>query len=499
MFEHGVERQADGGDLPIPVEGHLIDGVLRRGPETFEVINPATGRPFALCPSAGRADLDDAVRAARREAASWRALASEERRRLIFQFADRMVEAAGDIAPLLTQEHGKPLEQAKFELTVAAHHMKQLSSISIDDEVLRDDDARGRVLLRYHPLGVVGAIAPWNFPIALAMHKVAQALYTGNTLILKPSPFTPLATLAVAALARDIFPAGVINVIAGGNEFGAWMSSHEGIDKITFTGSVETGKKVMASASATLKRITLELGGNDAALVLDDADLDVVVPGLARSAFYNSGQICMATKRVYVADALHDAFVDRLAAALDHHRPGDGMDPSSTLGPLQNAAQFGKVKAYLEDALRQDGAALRSGGDVAEAGGYFISPTVITGLSDEARLVREEQFGPVLPVLRFADIDEAVARINDSRFGLGASVWGRDLDRALGVAERLNAGTVWVNRHGVNESEVPFGGMKDSGYGREHGQLGLRSYMELQVVSLPPQPQPERAPAPPAT
>lgn len=479
----------DTGDqaLPIPVEGHLIDGQLRRGADTYEVINPALGRAFARCPAASKEDLDDAVRAARREAPAWRARTPEERRQLIFDFADRMVEAAPDIAPLLTQEHGKPLEQARFELTVAAHHMKQLSSIPIGDEVLRDDEARGRVLMRYHPLGVVGAIAPWNFPIALAMHKVAQALYTGNTLILKPSPFTPLATLAVGALARDIFPAGVINVIAGGNDFGAWMSSHPGIDKITFTGSVETGKKVMASASTTLKRITLELGGNDAALVLDDADLDVVAAGLARSAFYNSGQICMATKRVYVADSLHDALVDRLAQAVEQHRLGDGMDPASTLGPLQNAVQFDKVKAYLQDALNQDGATLRTGGVTSEDGGYFITPTLITGLSDEARLVQEEQFGPVLPILRFSDIDDAIARINDSRFGLGASVWGKDQVRALSVAERLNAGTVWVNRHGVNESEVPFGGMKDSGYGREHGLLGMRSYMELQVISLPPQ------------
>ncbi|MFN3535884.1 MAG: aldehyde dehydrogenase family protein, partial [Brevundimonas sp.] len=360
MLQSHSTNDAACEEFPIPVAGHLIDGELRRGSDAYDVVNPAQGRVFARCPSATRQDLDDAVAAARREAPAWRALEVEQRRSLIFDFADRMVAAAPDIAPLLTQEHGKPLEQARFELTVAAHHMKQLASIDIRDEVLRDDEARGRVLLRYHPLGVVGAIAPWNFPIALAMHKVAQALYTGNTLILKPSPFTPLATLAVAALALEVFPAGVVNIIAGGNEFGAWMSAHPGIDKISFTGSVETGKKVMASASATLKRITLELGGNDAAVVLDDADLDVVAPGLARSAFYNSGQICMATKRVYVADSLHDAFVERLTQALEQHRVGDGMSPDSTLGPLQNAAQFDKVKNYLEGALAQPGAELQT-------------------------------------------------------------------------------------------------------------------------------------------
>lgn len=487
LEQHG-ETRTMGGALTSPVEGHLIDGALRPGADFYEVVNPATGLAFALCPSATRQDLDDAVAAAQRAAPEWRACKIEHRRALIAAFADKMVEAAADIAPLLTQEHGKPLEQARFELTVAAHHMKQLSAIPIGDEILRDDDTKGRVLLRYHPLGVVGAIAPWNFPIALSMHKVAQALYAGNTLILKPSPFTPLATLAVAALARDIFPAGVINVIAGGNEFGAWMSTHPGIDKITFTGSVETGKKVMASAASTLKRITLELGGNDAAVVLDDADLDVVAPALARSAFYNSGQICMATKRIYVADSLHDALVERLAHVVEQHRLGDGMNPASTLGPLQNAVQFDKVKAYLNGAVSQTGAQIKTGGKVSEDGGYFISPTIITGLDDDAPLVREEQFGPVLPVLRFSEVEDVIARVNDSRFGLGASVWSRNLDRALEVAQRLNAGTVWVNRHGVNESEVPFGGMKDSGYGREHGQLGLRSYMELQVISLPPRP-----------
>lgn len=482
-----AQKISEGQTLPCPVAGHLIAGEIRASESFYEVINPATGLIFALCPEPTRQDLDDAVAAARAAFPGWRAVEVKTRAELITRFADAIVGAADEIAPLLTQEHGKPLEQARFELTVAAHHMKQLSAIDISDEVLRDDAAKGRVLLRYHPLGVVGAIAPWNFPIALAMHKVAQALYTGNTLVLKPSPFTPLATLAVGALAKDIFPAGVINVLAGGNEFGAWMSTHAGIDKITFTGSVETGKKVMASAASTLKRITLELGGNDAALVLADADLDVVVPGLARSAFYNCGQICMATKRVYVAESLKDAFVERLCAALAQHKVGNGMDPSSTLGPLQNRAQFEKVSAFLRQAVEEDGGQVQTGGVIAEDGGFFITPTVITGLSDDARLVKEEQFGPVLPILTFTDEADAVARINNSRFGLGASVWSKDLDRALGLAEQLNAGTVWVNRHGVNESEVPFGGMKDSGYGREHGQLGLRSYMELQVISLPPQ------------
>jgi acyl-CoA reductase-like NAD-dependent aldehyde dehydrogenase len=332
---------------------------------------------------------------------------------------------------------------------------------------------------------VVGAIAPWNFPLALAMHKVAQALYTGNTLILKPSPFTPLTTLAVAKLAADIFPAGVLNILAGGNEFGGWMTQHPGIDKISFTGSVATGKKVLQSAAGTLKRVTLELGGNDATLVLDDADLDAAAAGIARSAFFNCGQICMAVKRVYVAESVRDALLERLVAKVSALKVGPGTQSGNDMGPIQNRVQYEKVTAYLSDAVARPGATVLTGGGLPAGDGYFIEPTIIAGLEDDAPLVCEEQFGPVLPVLTFTSVDEAVARANDSRFGLGASVWSADADRAREVAGRLMAGTVWINRHGLNESDVPFGGMKESGYGREHGVLGIRSYQELQVVSRP--------------
>jgi len=478
---------ADALEQLAPVAGadaHLIDGRLVAGNAMLEVINPATGRAFALCPDASQTDLHGAVAAARRAFPAWAALGFEERRARITAFADRITAAAGELAPLLTREHGKPVDQARMELSVAGHHMKQLAALDLPEQVLRDDE-RGKVRLRYHPLGVVGAIAPWNFPVALAMHKVAQALYTGNTLVLKPSPFTPLTTLAVARLGADIFPAGVLNVLAGGNDLGAWMTAHPDIDKISFTGSVATGKKVLASASATLKRVTLELGGNDATLVLDDADLDAAAAGIARSGFYNCGQICMAIKRVYVAESVRDALLEKLVARVGAFKVGPGEEPGMDMGPIQNRAQFDKVKAYLEDAVRQPGAQVLTGGGVRAGEGYFIEPTIIAGLDENVPLVAEEQFGPVLPVLTFASVEEAIGRANNSRFGLGASVWSRDEARAQDVAERLMAGTVWINRHGLNESDVPFGGMKDSGYGREHGVLGIRSYQELQVVSRP--------------
>ncbi|MBU0557237.1 MAG: aldehyde dehydrogenase family protein [Alphaproteobacteria bacterium] len=473
------------------VEGanaHLIGGKLIQGNASFAVIDPATGRPFALCPEASQADLDAVVAAARAAFPAWAARTPEDRRALVHALADNIAAAADRLAPLLTREHGKPIEQARMELTVAAHHMKQLAALEIGDEVLRDD-ARGKVELRYHPLGVVGAIAPWNFPIALAMHKVAQALYTGNTLILKPSPYTPLTTLAVSGLAADVLPAGVMNVLAGGNDLGAWMTAHEGIDKISFTGSVATGKKVMASAAATLKRITLELGGNDATLVLADADLDKAAAGIARSGFYNCGQICMAIKRVYVDEQVRAPFLEKLVEKVSALRVGPGSEPGMDMGPIQNRPQYEKVKAYLEDAVARPGAEVLTGGSVRGGehgeGGYFIEPTIIAGLDETVPLVCEEQFGPVMPVLSFTSEDEAVQRANATRFGLGASVWSTDETRARAVAGQLMAGTVWINRHGLNESDVPFGGMKESGYGREHGVLGIRAYQELQVVSRP--------------
>jgi acyl-CoA reductase-like NAD-dependent aldehyde dehydrogenase len=483
MDMHGVE-QLERLALVTGADAHLIDGGLSPGSGTFEVIDPATGRAFALCPDASRADLDAAVAAARRAFPAWAALGFEGRRASIFALAARITDAADALAPLLTREHGKPLAQARMELSVSGHHMKQLASLDLPDEMLRDDE-RGRVELLYHPLGVVGAIAPWNFPVALAMHKVAQALYTGNTLVLKPSPYTPLTTLAIARLAADILPAGVLNVVAGGNDLGAWMTAHPDIDKISFTGSVATGKKVLASAAGTLKRVTLELGGNDATLVLEDADLDAAAAGIARSAFFNCGQICMAIKRLYVATEVRDALLEKLVARVGALRVGPGTEPDTDMGPIQNKLQYDKVKAYLDDAVARPGATVLVGGKVRAGEGYFIEPTIIAGLGEDVPLVSEEQFGPVLPVLTFHSVDEAVARANATRFGLGASVWSRDETRARDVAGRLMAGTVWINRHGLNESDVPFGGMKESGYGREHGVLGIRAYQELQVVSRP--------------
>ncbi|RIV82673.1 aldehyde dehydrogenase family protein [Aurantiacibacter xanthus] len=464
---------------------HLVGGELLAAGAPFGVTDPSSGKVFAECPEAGVEELERAVAAARAAWPAWKARSLEQRRAVLHDFAAVLEQAAPLIAPLLSREQGKPLPQAEVELKVSAIHIRHLSSLPLADQTLRADD-RGAVVLNWRPLGVVGGIAPWNFPVALAMHKVAQALYTGNTLVLKPSPYTPLATLAVAELAQGIFPPGVLNILAGGNAFGAGMTAHPGIDKISFTGSVATGKQVMQSASASLKRITLELGGNDAAIVLDDADIEAAAAGLARSAFYNCGQICMAVKRIYAHHAVHDELAARIAEKAQALKVGSAFEEGVEMGPVQNRMQYEKVLSLVDDARSQPGAMVLAGGAALDRPGYFIAPTVITGLDDSARLVAEEQFGPVIPIISVPDEDDAIVRANAGTLGLGGSVWGRDGARCAAVARRLDCGTAWINRHGVNESDVPFGGMKESGYGREHGVMGLHSYMEMQAINAVP-------------
>lgn len=466
------------------VPRHLIDGALVGSAARFDVVDPATGEPFAHCPAADEGQLDEAVAAACKAFAAWSACSPDDRRSLLHRYADLLGGVEDVLAPLLTREQGKPLRDARAEVRRTVEHIKTLSAIPLEDYVLRAD-GRERLVLAYRPLGVVGAIAPWNGPLVLGMHKVAQALYTGNTIVLKPSPGTPLTTLAAAAIGVDLFPPGVLNVLAGGNDLGARITAHPDIARISFTGSVATGKKVMAAAASTLKRVTLELGGNDPALVLPDADLDETAAGIARSAFANCGQICMAVKRVYADRAICGPLVERLVAHARALRVGPGLDEGVTMGPIQNRIQFEKVRDLLARTRALPGAVVEIGGDVRPGPGFFVEPTIVTGLDDTAELVRDEQFGPVLPVLAVDSEDEAVARANASDFGLGASIWTRDTRHAAALAPRLEAGMVWVNRHGGNPPDVPFGGAKWSGIGREHGLQGLRSYMEMQVRAEP--------------
>lgn len=362
--------------------------------------------------------------------------------------------------------------------------VEQFTTLEIRPEVLRDD-AQGRVEIRYRPLGVVGAITPWNMPLALSVPKIAHALYAGNSIVLKPSPYTPLTMLRLAELSRSLFPAGVLNVLAGGNELGQWMSEHPGIAKISFTGSIPTGRRVMASAAGNLKRLTLELGGNDPAILLPDADVQAIAQRVFDAAFVNCGQVCMAIKRLYVHDSIHDAVCEALATIAGKVRVGDPFDPATQLGPVQNKAQFETVKAILADTHARPGARILAGGGTLDRPGYFVQPTIVADVAEGARIVDEEPFGPVLPVIRYKDIGDAVERANAGPYGLGASVWGTDVESAIAVAGRLHAGMVWVNRHMGADPLAPFGGARQSGFGRQYGLKGLQGYMEAVTLFLP--------------
>jgi acyl-CoA reductase-like NAD-dependent aldehyde dehydrogenase len=347
-------------------------------------------------------------------------------------------------------------------------------------EVLQDD-AAARVEVVRRPLGVVAAITAWNYPVALASVKIGPALLAGNTVVLKPSPYTPLSTLLMGEVIREAFPPGVVNIVSGGDGLGAWMTSHPLARKISFTGSVATGKKVAIAAAPDLKRVTLELGGNDAAILLDDFDPATMTEKLFWGAFINSGQVCAAIKRVYVPEALYDDVVEGLAAHARSIKVGEGTEEGVKLGPINNAPQFERVKELVADALSH-GATAVTGGHAMDRPGYFFEPTILTGLSDGTRIVDEEQFGPALPVVPYRDLGDAIDRANATHFGLSGSVWGADADRAAAVAAQLECGTAWVNTHLALSPEQPFGGFKWSGIGVENGPWGLAEFSEFQVV-----------------
>ncbi len=459
----------------------LINGKLVKGAGTLDVINPATGRTLATAPRANRAQLDEAVAAARAAFPDWSATPLRQRAALLVKRAEALEAEQDQVARLLTQEQGKPLPQALDEIARSIATLRYFAALDLPPEVLKED-ATQKVVRQHKPLGVVAAITPWNFPVLLLMIKVAPALLAGNTVVAKPAPTTPLTTLKFGELCARILPPGVVNIIVDQNDLGTALTGHPDVAKVAFTGSTATGKKVMETAAGSLKRLTLELGGNDAAIVLDDVDPKEVAPKIFAGAMLNSGQVCLAIKRLYVHDSIYDAFCDELGKLARETVVGDGMKPDTQMGPIQNKAQFEKVKGYIEDG-RKNGTIV-AGGEVVEREGYFVRPTIVRDIPDDARLVREEQFGPVLPVLRYSDIDDAIARANDTDFGLGGSVWSSDRDRAFGVAARINSGTVWVNKHLDMGPDTPYGGAKQSGIGVEMGQEGLEEFTQATIINM---------------
>ena len=466
---------------PSPEYLLLINGELRPGAASLGVINPATGKLLARCARADQAQLEAAIAAAKAAFPAWSNTTIQMRRQALLKVADTLESRIPEFAKLLTQEQGKPLVHATGEIAGSVAMIRAIAAMDLPDTVLRDNE-RERIVLKHAALGVVAAITPWNFPMGLLMMKMAPALLAGNTMVAKPAPTTPLTTLLFGELCSSLLPRGVFNVIVDQNDLGGALTQHPDIAKVAFTGSTATGRKVMASVAGTIKRLTLELGGNDAAIVLDDVNVKEVAAKVFHGAMVNSGQVCLAIKRVYVPEALYDAMCDELARLAKAAVVGDGMDPATEYGPLQNKVQFEKVKEFLADA--QAHGRVIAGGSALDRDGYFIAPTIVRDIPENARLVQEEQFGPVLPVLKYSDLDDAIARANNSEYGLGGTVWGADTARAYEVAQRISSGTVWVNKHLDLPPDIPFGGAKQSGFGTEMGEEGLKEFTQARVINL---------------
>jgi len=460
---------------------HLIDGELVAGSRHFDVINPATGAPFARCPDATREDLERAMAAAVRAFVGEWSRDEALRRRTLVHMSEVLGAHADEIGRLVCLEQGKPLAQAVGEVKGAAQILRLYADEPIPRDVLREDE-KARVTLVRKPLGPVAAITPWNYPVATLVMKLGPALLTGNTVVAKPSPFTPLSSLALGAALRTAVPAGVVNVLGGSDEVGAWMTAHPAVRKISFTGSVPTGKKIMRAAADDLKRVTLELGGNDPAIVLPDVDPTRVAPKLFWGAFTNSGQVCVAIKRLYVHADVYRPVLTALAELAKQVKVGDGLLPDTQLGPINNQPQFSRVQELVEDARRAGGTVVTGGAPLPRPG-YFYPPTIVTDVGEGVRLVDEEQFGTALPVIPYRDLDDALAQANRTHYGLGGSVWTNDVARGEEIAQRLECGTAWVNQHMNIGAKIPFGGVKWSGLGRENGKWGIEEFCELQVVN----------------
>jgi acyl-CoA reductase-like NAD-dependent aldehyde dehydrogenase len=458
-----------------------IDGKSVAAEAFFGVVNPATGKVFARAPECTRGQLDSAMDAARRAFPSWSTDVAR-RREALRAAAGALQTHAAELARLLTQEQGKPLPKAMGEVMGSSIWFQYTSGLEIPVDVLQDD-ASARIEVHRRPLGVVGAITPWNFPLILAIWKVAPALLAGNTLVIKPSPFTPLTTLRLGEILRGVLPSGVLNVVSGNDELGAWITTHPAVKKISFTGSIETGKKIAHAAAPDLKRMTLELGGNDAAIVLPDVDPKVVAEKLFWGAFENSGQICSAIKRLYVHEDVYRPIVAELAERAKSVKLGDGLAEGTELGPVNNRPQFRRVIELVDEA-KSAGGKLLAGGAPLEGTGYFYPPTIVTGVAEGVRLVDEEQFGPALPVIPYRDVDDAIGRANATQYGLSGSVWTRDAKRGAELAAKLECGTAWVNTHLAIVPFAPFGGAKWSGIGVENGPWGLLGFTELRVVNV---------------
>ena len=457
---------------------------------TFPTVNPATGEEICQVAEADAADVDEAVKSARNafENGPWAKMSAADRGRLLYKLADLIEEHADELAMLESRDNGKPFHVARsadLGLTIATYRYYAGWA----------DKVQGRTVpvagnyftyIRHEPVGVVGQIIPWNFPLLMQAWKLAPALATGNTVVMKPAEQTPLTALRVGELLMEAgFPDGVVNILPGyGPTAGAAIANHMDVDKVAFTGSTEVGHLIMeAAAKSNLKRVSLELGGKSPNIVFADADMEEAVEGCHFGLFFNQGQCCCAGSRLFVESNCYDEFVERSIARAKRRTVGDPMDPNTEQGPQVDDVQFDKVMGYIESGKR-DGAKLAYGGERVGSRGYFIEPTVFVDVKDDMQIAREEIFGPVMSIIKFDDLNDVVRRANKTMYGLAAAVWTRDIGKAHAIANRVRAGTVWVNCYDVFDPGAPFGGFKQSGIGREMGEYGLQQYTELKTVTV---------------
>ena len=462
---------------------NLINGELVSTDKTLDVVNPANEQVIGQVPACGAAELDKAVAAARAAFKTWSKTPIEDRRAAVQKISAIIKENSDELMRLLTSEQGKPHAQATGEIIGASMMAGAQSTLDLDDEINEDSETRLSRTRRV-PVGVVGGIVPWNFPVMMAMQKIAPAILSGCTIVLKPSPFTPLTTLRLAELIKDAVPAGVVNIITGEDDLGPMITSHPDINKITFTGSTATGKKIMEGASKDLKRITLELGGNDASIVLPDADVAKVAEQLFWSSFTNAGQICVAAKRIYIHEDIYDELSTAIAEYAKHVKVGDGSEQGTAVGPIQNKKQYERVLDLIQDA-KDNGYKFLVGGDADKSvPGYYVPITILDNPPEDARIVAEEQFGPVMPLMKFSTEEEVIARANASEYGLAGAVWTSNPEKGVEIAEQLETGTVWVNEFLHLSPFAPFGGHKQSGFGAEYGKEGLLEFTYPQVITV---------------
>lgn len=470
------------GHAPAVQFFNVIDGKPRIAEEYHQVIDPRTEEPLWDAPIATAKDLDDAVVAANRAFKTWRKSTTAERQKAVHDVADVILKNVDILTEVQMRETGKSRLMSKFDVERAAWHFEYYRTVALEDELQYEDDTV-RIIATHAPIGVLGAISPWNFPLILSTVKVVSALATGNCVIIKPSPFTPYSLLKFCELAQSVLPPGVFQAVNGGAELGELMTLHRDIHHISFTGTIAVGQRILRNCAGTLKKVILELAGNNACIVCDDADLDAVVPQVAIGALFHAGQVCVASKRVYVHESLYDRFLEKLVEESKKFAVDD--DQSVTFGPLSNKANYERALGFIED-CKKNGYKIVTGGDVRpkEAKGFWIPPTIVAKPPDDALLVREEQFAPIVPVMSWTEEDDVIARANLDNAGLGASVYTPDLDRAQRIARQLESGTVWINQFERPHHAGFFGGWKLSGFGGELGKQGLLHYCHTQSLQI---------------